>query len=188
MRTLSTAGAAVIASGVVALAVLVEMDLTSPLNLNTTNLDLVISGTTYYGTRGLGQIDAVTETTADVRNIKFSLSGVPSSSIALALSEPVQGKAVRIKLAIYDPSTFAVLDVVPFWAGQLDVFGINDGDPVATINVTAEHAGIDLTRPSGSVYSNDEQQRLHPGDLFFQFLADQVEQKIVWPTAAFFRQ
>lgn len=188
MRTVSTAAAAVLAGSAVPIALLVEMDLSSPLFLNTSNLDLVVSGTTYYGTKGLGAIAAMAETPAEVKGLTFTLSGVPSTSISLALSEPVQGKAVRIKLAILDPSTYRVLDVRERWAGLLDVMTINDSAGAATINVSAEHAGMDLARAATSLYSDSEQQRLHGGDLFLQFMSDQVEQRIIWPAAVFFRK
>lgn len=185
MRTVSPAAAAVLAGGLVPMALLIEMDLTQTLYLNTSALDLVINGTTYLGTKGLGKIAAIADTPAEVRNISFELSGVPSSQISLALSEPVQGKAVRIKTAIFDPVTYQVLDVRQRWAGVLEPMTINDAPAAATINITAEHSGIDLTRPATSLYDNAEQQRLHPGDLFLQFVADQVDRRIIWPTSEF---
>lgn len=188
MRTLTTSAAAAIASGMVPLALLVEMDLTAPLFVNTTNADMIIGGSTYYGTKGLGKIAAISESSAEIKGLQFELSGVPSDKISLALSEAVQGKAVRIKTAIFDPSTYAVLDTRLRWAGWLDVMAISDGEQTATITVSAEHAGVDLTRPSSSLYTDAEQQRLATGDLFLQFLADQVEQRIVWPTADWFKK
>lgn len=188
MRTLSAPALAALQSRSLPLAVLVEMALSSPLNLNTASLDLTLSGTTYYGTKGLGAIEAVQETPAEVRQLRFTLSGVPSTSIALVLTEPVQGKLVTIKLAIFDPITYQVLDVRTRWAGRLDVMTIDDGGSTGTVTVTAEHAGIDLTRPGNSLYTDSEQQRLSPGDFSFQFLNDQVEQRVVWPSAQWGRQ
>lgn len=188
MRTLTTAAAAALSAASVPIALLVEMDLTSALNLNTSNLDLVVSGTTYYGTKGLGRISALQDTAAELRGLQFELSGVPSDLLSLALSEPVQGKAVRVKTAVYDPSTYAVLDVRLRWAGRLDVMAISDAEGASSVTVTAEHCGIDLVRPASSLYTDTEQQRLAPGDLFFQFLADQVEQRVVWPSREFFKK
>ena len=188
MRSLSAAEITALQSGNVPLAILVEMALSTPLNLNTSSLDLNIGGTTYYGTRGLGTIDAVQETPAEVKQLRFTMSGVPTASIALALTEPVQGKLVTLKLAIFDPATYQVLGSHTRWAGRMDVMSISDGGGSATLTVTAEHAGIDLTRPGVSLYTDLEQQRLYPGDLFLQYLNDQVEQRIVWPAASWGRQ
>lgn len=189
MRILTAPALAALALSPLPLAVLVEMDLSTPLNLNTSSLDLTIAGITYYGTRGLGKIEAVQESPSEIKQIKFEMAGVSSSSISLALSEPVQGKAVRIKLCVFDPVTYQILDTRLRWAGLLDVFTITD-DPrgQCTLNCTAEHAGIDLIRPITSYYSDTEQRRLNPGDLAFQFNADQVEQRVVWPDKNFGRQ
>ena len=188
MRVLSAPALAALQSRSLPLAVLVEMALSSPLNLNTASLDLTISGTTYYGTKGLGNIEAVQESASEVRGLKFTLTGVPSTSVALVLTEPVQGKLVTIKLAIFDPITYQILDVRTRWAGRLDVMSIDDGGATSTVSVTAEHAGIDLTRPGNSLYTDAEQQRLNPGDFSMQFLNDQVEQRIVWPALTWGRK
>lgn len=188
MKALSTAGQMACASGNVPLVMLIEMDLSSSLNLCTANIDLTLLGVVYSGLKGLGKIDVIQNTPAEIKQIKFELTGVPSTSIALALNEPVQGKAVRIKLGIFDPATYAVLDVVNCWAGSLDAMSITDSAGGAIISVTAEHVGIDLTRPSTSLYTDSEQQALHAGDLFLQYTSQQVEQQIIWPAAAYFRK
>lgn len=188
MKTLSTAGQTACASGKVPLAMLIEMDLSSPLNLCTTNIDLTLSGTTYYGLKGLGTVEVIQNTPAEIKQIKFELSGVPSTSIALALTEPVQGKAVRVKLAIFDPATYAILDVTTCWAGSLDSMSVTDSATGGNISVTAEHVGIDLNRPASSFYTDDEQQALHAGDLFLQYTSQQVEQQIIWPSAGYGRK
>lgn len=188
MRVLSGPALAALQGKSVPLAILVEMSLSTQLNLNTSSLDLTYGGSIYYGTKGLGTIDVVPETPAEVRPLKFTMSGVPSTQIALALTEPVQGKLVTIKLAVFDPATYAILDVRTRWAGRLDVMTINDGGTTATLEVNAEHAGVDLSRPGSSLYTDTEQQRLYPGDTSFQFLSDQVEQRIVWPSALYGRQ
>jgi hypothetical protein len=188
MRTVSTAAAAVLAGSVVPVAYLVEMDLTAPLNLNSSGLDLVVNGVTYDGLGGLGQIDAITEQGANMPQIRLTLAGVQSTDIALALSEPVQGKAVRIKQAVFDPSTGAVLDVTMRYAGYLDVMTISDGVPTATIAVSSESALLDLLRPSGIYFNDSDQQALSPGDLAFQYVNDQSDEKIVWPAWSFWKK
>lgn len=186
MRTISTAGAAALAGAVVCVAILVEMDLTEPLRLNTSSLDLVIGGVTYSGTGGLGQIDAIKESSGDLPRVSFTMAGVQPTSIALALGEPVQGKAVRIKCALFDSTTGALIDVRLRYSGYLDVMAVTDAPDSAAITVSSESAMLDLLRPAGIYFNDSDQQALFPGDLAFQFVNDQVEQKTVWPAAAFF--
>jgi hypothetical protein len=188
MRTLTAAALAALQRSPIPLAVLVEMDLAAPLRLNTASLTLGINGITYYGTQGLGKIEAVQDSPAEIKPLKFELSGVPSAMIAVALAEPVQGKEARIKLAIYDPDIYQLLDVRQRWAGLLDVMAIEDGPVTATLQVTAEHAGLDLIRPLTSLYSDAEQRRLVPGDPGLQYMADQVDMRVVWPAASWGRR
>ncbi len=188
MRTLSSPSLAAIAARTAPLALLVEMDLSQQLLMNSATVDLTIGALTYLGTKGLGKVEAIRETPAELAQLKFEISGVPAAQIALALAEPVQGKAVRVKLAIFDPSTYLLLETQLRWSGLLDVMTVSDGVPLATIAVTAEHAGIDLLRPVASVYSDAEQQRLNPGDLFCQFVSDQADQRVIWPAASWGRQ
>lgn len=186
MRSLPAPAAAALSGTTVLVAILVEMDLTSPLYLNTSSMDLTINGTTYFGAGGLGQIDAIKEAGTDLPQIRFSLAGVQPTSIALALLEPVQGAAARIKLALFDATTGALLATRLRYSGYLDVMSISDGVDSAVLSVTSESAMLDLLRPKSIYYSDSDQQALFPGDLAFQYVNDQVEAKIVWPSAHYF--
>ena len=145
-------------------------------------------GNTYLGTKRLGKIEPLQDSPSEAKGLRFEMSGVPASQIALARTERVQGKAVRIKVAIFDPATYQVLDQRLRWAGILDVMAISDGPDTSVIRVSAEHCGIDLLRPGGSIYSDAEQRRLYPGDPSLQFMADQVDQRVVWPAASWGRK
>lgn len=188
MRTLTAEALAVLQGPVVPLAALVEMDLTEPLYLNSTPATLYWQGNAYSGAGGLGTVDEIRDVVGDMRPIRFTLAGVAASSIALALAEPVQGKAVRQKLAIFDPDTRAPLDVSLLATGRLDTMTVVDDVPAALLQVSAEHGGIDLVRPGNSLWSDAEQQRLYPGDTSLQCMAAQVDMRIVWPAASWGRQ
>lgn len=188
MRSVSSATATALAGRLVPMAILVEMDLSSSLYLNSANLNLTVNGVTYLGTKGLGKVEPIRETAAETAQLRFEMSGVPSTNLALALAEPVQGKAVGIKTCIFDPATYQPLDVRLRWSGLLDVMSIDDGPDTATLSCTAEGAAVDLMRPVTSLYSNEEQQRLNPGDLSFQYVNDQADMRVIWPSAAWGRK
>lgn len=188
MRTLSAPALAALLRSPLPIALLVEMDITSTVYLCTAGINLVVDGITYLGTGTLGRIDAVQESPAEIKPLRFELSGVPSGQIALALAEPVQGKAVRIKIAVLDPDTYQVIESRLRWQGRLDVFAIEDGPDTATLMCSAEHAAIDLLRTATVMYSDSEQRRLYSNDPSLQFLADQAEQRLVWPAASWGRQ
>lgn len=189
MRILSGAELTALASSPCPLALLVEMDLTVPQYLSTggNNLSSVDGSITYAGLQGLGKVGVVSDSPSEIKPLQFELSGVPVDKVSLAETEPVRVKAVRIKLGLFDPSTYRLLRAILIWSGKLDMLTFIDGSPTASIAVQAEHDGADLTRPSTSLYTDAEQQRLYPGDLFFQYVTDQIDQRIVWPDASFGR-
>ena len=64
--------------------------------------------------------------------------GVTEAQLALALSEPVEGKVCKVYDALVDPTTGAVVDAVLAWSGTLSVASLEDG-PKATVSISAEH-------------------------------------------------
>lgn len=187
MRTLTAGAISAIDGGTVALALLVEMDLTGgALYLNQSALDLVINGVTYYGTHGLGQVESCSNTGSEMPRLSFTLSGVPSDKVSLALSENPQGRPVRVKVALFNSSTGALLDVSLRYSGILDVFTIEDGPEKATLSVNSEAGVRDLLRACNVLYSHNDQAELGEVDLFFQYINAQVEQKIVFPARHWF--
>jgi hypothetical protein len=55
--------------------------------------------------------------------------------IALALSEPIQGRPVYVRAALLDPDTLQIGTVLQLWAGQLDQMPIKQGSQTSTITV-----------------------------------------------------
>ena len=167
--------------------VLIEMDFDSGmLYLTTAPHDVDWNSNTYTAMQGVGSIAPTVETDAGAQGLTFTLSGVPQSAIAGALTEDVQGRAVVIRLAVIDGTTLRVDPNV--WSGSLDVMSIADGTDSAVIQVTAEHALIAWQQPSGALFSDAEQQLRHPGDKFFEFAAQMAEATLVWPDKSFFKQ
>lgn len=189
MRTLSVAASAALSQPMVPMALLIDMALTSPLRLCTGGWALTWGGNTYLPSHGVGTVETVRESASGVPEaLRFTLNGVPSSLVSLALTEPVQGKSVSVYVAIFDPETYAILDAALEWSGTLDTMSLSDAPGGGLISVTAEHAGLDLLRAVPVRYTDADQQRLYSGDLGFEYVTDQADQTIVWPAASFFRQ
>jgi len=135
---------------------------------------------------GLG-IEAVDDAVGDLKSITLSVPAVSEAQISLALTQTVEGSPVRIYDALVDPATGAVADAVLAWSGTLNIPGVEDG-PVATINVLAEHRGVTALRSKVSRYTDDEQQRLYPGDTSLHFDPATDAAPLAWPAASFFKQ
>lgn len=147
--------------------------------------DVDYGGHTWLSAQAVGSIEPITETAAGAQGLAFTLSGVPVSAIAGALSTPVQGRPVNVSLVVLDGATFRVDPSV--WSGNFDVMTIDDSsEPV--IRVTAEHAMIAWSQPSGLLFSDADQQRLYPGDKFFEYAAQMSQATITWPNKSFFKQ
>lgn len=186
MRTLSPEGSAQLGNRS-ALALLIEMQLSTPVYVTTAAVDIDWSGHTYIGGRGVA-VDTVKDQGGEMQQLRFTLSGVPSEYIALALAEPIQGKRVIVSTALMDPDTHALVDVMRLWTGTLDQMPIKHGVETSAITVTAEHRGIAFSRPKGMRYSDGEQRRAFSGDRALEFLVAQSTHQDVWPSAAFGRQ
>ena len=187
MRSRSGAAVAALAARPVGLAQLVTLSLTSTVRLNTTGWNLSWGGQTYYGAASIGSISVIEDAPGEVKGLQFQMSGTSSTNLALALAEPVQGKSITVHTAIFGADS-QIADAVLEWAGRIDVMTIHEEGDAATISVTAEHVGIDLLRPSGLLFSNQDQLRLYPGDNFCEYIIDQAEQNLIWPAASYWKK
>lgn len=148
--------------------------------------DVVYNGHTYSTLLGLGGVEPIEETDAEVKGLAFVLSGVPQSSIAIALSTEVQGRAVIVRMAFIDSAGVLQVDD-NLWTGYLDQMLVNDDVPSATIRVTAEHKMARYDQPKIVRFSNEDQQVISAGDKYWEFAPQVSEQVIYWPSKEFFK-
>jgi hypothetical protein len=170
-----------------ALVQLIEMDFASGmLYASTAPMDIEWSGHTYLGGRQIA-VEAVSDQGGEVQGLRFSLSGVPSELLALALAEPLQGRSVVLRLALLDPDTQAIGHVMPLWRGSMDQMPVRHGAETSSITVTAEHRGIAFARPKPLRYTDADQRRLFSGDRCLEYLVSQAQHPDVWPAAEYFK-
>jgi hypothetical protein len=156
----------------------VDMDFdTAPLYVWTGYGDLAIGGKTYIGVGSLISISSIQETTEmDAKGASLSMSGIPSSFLSLALSEPYQGRECRIYFGVTDSPS----DYVEVFSGELDQMMIEENADTCTVQVTAENILIKLERPVVRRFSHEDQKARYPSDLGFQFVAALQDKDIVW--------
>ncbi len=130
-------------------------------------------------------IGAVTDSEQQADGIRLSLPAVTPAQLALA-AQDAEGAAVRIYLADVDPDTGAVADAMQVWAGALDQPGWQDG-ATAAAHFRADPAATIALRDRVSRYTNDEQQRLYPGDTSLDVDPLTDAAPLVWPAASFGR-
>ena len=136
---------------------------------------------------GLGRIEPVDDVVGELKSMAFILPAVNPSQLSLALTEPVEGKVMRVYDAFIDPASGVVGHVELVFAGTLNVPSIDDG-PTAAVSVTAEHRGVTAVRSKPTRYTDDDQRRRYPGDTSLDFDPATDAAPIAWPKASFFRQ
>lgn len=188
MRTVTPEEQAAFSSYLLPMALYCEMDLAVPLLLTSAGIDLDLDGQEYLGTRGFGKCEAIRDSAGEYSRLRFSISGVPATHVALADATETSGKEVRMGVVFFNPSTYKLISKRLRFAGKLDPIIITDTPETTTLEVTAESLAASLMRPVTSLFSDGEQQRLYPGDLFFQFVSDQADMRVVWPAASWGRQ
>ncbi len=142
--------------------------------------DLTWNSETYTGIGALGRISAVEEGVEQKAfGIAFELSGIPSSTISIALGEDVQGRTAQIWLGFLDSTYQLVADPVLVFRGRMDTMDVKLGEE-GTVSVTAESRLIDWERPRERLYTDAGQKERYPGDEGFAFVNESVEKEIVW--------
>lgn len=145
--------------------------------------DLSWNGQTWVGTGTLLQISSVQENAETVASgATITLAGVPTELISLALGSVRQGRDGKIYLGFLSAGA-VVADPVLVFEGKLDVPIIEEDGDTATIAIAYESRLIDLQKPRESRYTNEDHQRVYPGDLGFEFVPSLQEKTINWGRA-----
>jgi hypothetical protein len=191
--TRSTTGAVstALAQASVGLVVFVEMLFDSgALRVNSAGYDISWNGYTWLGIGQLGTVEEVRETeSGEVTGLAFVLSGVPSAHIAIALAENYQRRVVNLYVGFLAlPAHGVIADPVLEWSGLIDQMAVADDNGTATIRVTAENELYDFDRPAPIYWTDEDQQKLVPGDTGLRFMKQLNDRQIVWPAADFWRR
>lgn len=188
MRSLASAAQTTLAGPTPTLALLLELGYSPAVRLNSSTYTLQQGSDLYYGTGSLGAVEAVQDEVGGAGPLRFTLSGVPSESIAMALAEEPRGKSCTLRVAVLNPATHAIEDTPVAWTGTLDQMPISHGAASCTLGVTAVHRGETYRRPKPLRYTDGDQQRLYPGDTSMRYVLSQAQVQDVWPAASYYRQ
>lgn len=176
----------------------------SPLYLWSGYGDLVRveTGNTYLGAGQFLNVSSVGETTEiEAKGATLSLSGIPSEFLALALTQPYQGRECKIylgltseaKYLLAQDSDFLVTQAgdfilsedggqgfVEIFSGELDQMTISEASETASISITAENILIKLDRPVIRRFTDADQKSRFSSDLGFNFIAGLQDKEIFW--------
>ena len=196
-RTLDSSIIAALSSGDIEpfFAFKMEFD-TTTLRLYTGLGDITIGSDTYTGVGSLLSFTNVEES-ADIgaKSVTITLSGIPSTNLSLALTEPYQGREVTILFGIRNANTVFLVDQngliditessepdasSTLFVGYIDQMDITEGPETSSISVVLESKLLELERTRVLRYTSAIQKALYSGDKGFDFVDQLQTQTFNW--------
>ena len=162
---------------------------------------LVYEGNNWVGAGTLLDIDSVEETTEiAAKGATITLSGVDTSALSLALSEPYQGRVCNIYFGLFargrllqesssyifleDGSKIALDDgktsLRSIFSGYMDQMNIEEGPETSTIQLFVENKLVDLERSRVARFTSSYQKSVYPGDKGLDFVESLQDKEISW--------
>jgi len=141
---------------------------------------------TYVGTGELTSISPVKEESGvKASGVTVSVSGIKQEIVALLVGQAYINRKAYVHFMPLDEGDQPVTETpVLLFKGSIDSINGNMGAS-AGFTVTLKSRFADWERPQKILYTNVQQQQLHPGDLGMEFIAQMSQKKLIWPRAAF---
>ncbi len=137
---------------------------------------------TFTGAGDLATVSAVEETNdIESSNASFSLSGINSSLLSLALSENYQGKDATLYLGLLS-SGAVVADPYILFRGKMDTVDIVDSGETASIQVKAQNRLVALQKAKPRRFTQEDQKLVDSTDIGLAFVNDLQDKTITWGT------
>lgn len=161
-----------------------HIDLPDPVRAFTGIGTMDIDGDLWIGAGGIGAVDTVGESTdGSATGIKAQLNKVPSELWQDVADQATKGALFEVYVGTFDETFQTVEAFQLLWKGRLDQYNIIDGGETLTVEVLGESRQRDQFRPAIKRFTDEYQQRAHPGDLFFQYVPKMVEVAVLWAKA-----
>lgn len=138
----------------------------------------------WIGAGDLGSVDTVGESSdGSATGIRATLNAVPSEFRDNIADQAVRGAVMEIYVGALNTDYLTIEATSLIWKGRLDQYKITDGGATLSVEVIGESRAIDQRRPAIKRFSDEDQQRRHPGDRFFEYVPRMTEVSILWAKA-----
>lgn len=140
----------------------------------------------WIGAAGLGAIEAIGESTdGSATGIKVTLFEAPTDFRDDIADQAVRGVLLEVYVGALETGDdwSAVKATKMVWRGRVDDYVITDSGTSIGVEISGESRAIDQRRPAIKRFTDEYQQRKHPGDLFFQYVPQMAEIPILWAAA-----
>lgn len=148
--------------------------------------DITYDGLTYKGVGALSSISSIKEESGvKASGCNVGISGIKEEIVALFVgTNYINRKAFIFFLPLDEQDRPVSITPKLLFRGSMDnisgVMGRNAG-----FSVTLKSRFADWERPRKILYTDVMQQKLYPGDLGMEFIAQLSQKKVIWPRAAF---
>lgn len=143
--------------------------------------DIVYDGDTYQGTGLFLSMSEIEETQKMQANgVTYSLSGIPSELVAIALSEEYQGRPITAWFAVLDSDRAIIADPYKIFSGKMDVMDTEDDGESAVITIRAESDLSDMRDAKERRYTPEDQKLDYEDDLGLDFTPTIQDIEVVW--------
>jgi len=109
-----------------------------------------------------------------------TLTAVPLEVAALLLNQARQGLTGYLWFGALDAAGVLIPDPILLCSGFLDVPEFSQDATTAAVSLTFESDLVKLDTPNETRFTDAEQQRLFPGDLGFQYVAEIPNKRLFW--------
>lgn len=185
-RSLTTATATQFQASAFKPLTLVEIDYASaPVRLHSGIGNITFGGNTYTGTGSLGAVSTLTETLDESANGCTLTLSAASAIISLCLTEDARGRPVKVWIGAQDMTTDALIaDPALMFSGLVAAMSHEDDGTSGSISIACVDETGDQERPLERRLTNEDQQRLHPGDVGLEYVTDLPNMTFTWGNAA----
>jgi hypothetical protein len=189
MRGIDTEAAAAAVAETVSRVLLVTLEFDSATSyITTASRNIVWDGATYVGVGQFGSVSAIEESGELASySLSMELTGIPRDVIAVALTEPYQNRMAQVYECLFDEDEQVIDSPVLMFRGRMDVMAVDLGE-TASITLSCTNRLADWERPKMTRYSDEDQQRLHPGDYGCQYAVQMETKEINWPNREWFKK
>lgn len=112
--------------------------------------------------------------------VQLTLSGVDSALLTIAQSTEIFERRVIIYIGFIDDTGALTATPDELWSGSMETMTISLGGDLDSITLQAESELIAHSQANGALFTDEDQQKRHPGDTFFEFLSQIQNARIQW--------
>jgi hypothetical protein len=138
-------------------------------------------GHTWLGYGSLGSVGAIEEgDDLSPYAVQLTLSGVDSTLLTIAQGTAIFERRVIIYIGFINDAGALTADPDELWSGSMEHMTISLGGGMDSITLQAESELIAHSQANGTLFTDEDQQKRHPGDTFFEFLSQIQNARIQW--------